>query len=79
MPAAMVHGGCGVLLMTTTKFASQQTIKIHKITKPMQSKPSPSQPYPTQNNKTKIQAKSTMPTNILLHQTKLPLRYSFSK
>ena len=27
MPAAMVHGGGGVLLMMTTKFASQQTIK----------------------------------------------------
>ena len=33
MPAAMVHGGGGVLLMMTTKFASQQTIKKHKITK----------------------------------------------
>ena len=28
MPAAMVHGGSGVLLVMTTKFASQQTIKI---------------------------------------------------
>ena len=28
MPTAMVHGGSGVLLMMTTKFASQQTIKI---------------------------------------------------
>ena len=28
MPAAMVHGGGGVLFMMTTKFASQQTIKI---------------------------------------------------
>ena len=28
MPAAMVHGGGGMLLMMTTKFASQQTIKI---------------------------------------------------
>ena len=27
MPTAMVHGGGGVLLMMTTKFASQQTIK----------------------------------------------------
>ena len=34
MPAAMLHGGGGVLLMMTTKFASQQTIKKHKITKP---------------------------------------------
>ena len=33
-PAAMVHGGGGVLLMMTTKFASQQTINKHKITKP---------------------------------------------
>ena len=33
MPAAMVHGGGGVLLMMTTKFASQQTIKKYKITK----------------------------------------------
>ena len=28
LPAAMLHGGGGVLLMMTTKFASQQTIKI---------------------------------------------------
>ena len=28
MPAAMVHGGGGVMLMMTTKFAEQQTIKI---------------------------------------------------
>ncbi len=28
MPAAMVHGGGGVLLMMTTKFALQQSIKI---------------------------------------------------
>ncbi len=27
MPAAMVHGGGGVLLMMTTKFALQETIK----------------------------------------------------
>ena len=27
MPAAMLHGGGGVLLMMTTKFESQQTIK----------------------------------------------------
>ena len=58
MPAAMVHGGGGVLLMMTTKFASQQTIKKHKITNPMQSKPLFSQPYPTQNNNTKSQAKT---------------------
>ena len=53
MPAAMMHGGGGVLPMMTTKFASQQTIKKHKITKPMQSKPLFSQPYPTQNSNTK--------------------------
>ena len=29
MPAAMVHGGGGVLFMMMTKFASQQTIKKH--------------------------------------------------
>ena len=34
MPAAMVHGGGGVLLMMTTKFASQQTIKISQNYKP---------------------------------------------
>jgi hypothetical protein len=28
MPAAMVHGGGGVLPMMTTKFKKQQTIKI---------------------------------------------------
>ena len=79
MPAAMVHGGGGVLLMMTTKFASQQTIKKHKITKPMQSKPLFSQPYPTQNNNTKSQAKATIATITLLHETNLPLRYSLSK
>ena len=68
MPAAMVHGGGGVLLMMTTKFASQQTIKKHKVKKPMQSKPPPSQPYPTQNNNTKSQAKTAMPTNTQYHQ-----------
>ena len=34
MPAAMLHGGGGVLLMMTTKFASQQTIKISQNHKP---------------------------------------------
>ncbi len=33
MPAAMMHGGNGVLLMILTKFASQETIKNTKITK----------------------------------------------
>ncbi len=79
MPAAMVHGGNGVLLMMMTKFASQQTIKKHKITNQMQSKPPPSQPYPTQNNNTKSQAKMTMATNTLLHQTNLPPRCSSFK
>ncbi len=59
MPAAMLHGGSGVLFMMTTKFASQQTIKKHKITKTMQSKLPPSQQYPPQNNNTKSQAKTT--------------------
>ena len=71
MPAEMVPGGGGVLHMMTTKFASQQPINKHKITKQMQSKPPPSQPYPTQNNNTKSQAKTTIATNNLLHQTKL--------
>ncbi len=89
MPAAMVHGGGGVLLMMTTKFASQQTIKIsqnyrtnamkHKITKRMQSKPPLSQLYPTHNNNTKSQAKTTIATNTLLHQTNLLSRRSCSK
>ena len=30
MPAAMVHGGGGVLLMMTTKFVLQETYKIYK-------------------------------------------------
>ena len=59
MPAATVHGGGGVLLMMTAKFASQKTIKNYKITKPMQTKPPHSQPYLTQNNNTKSQAKTT--------------------
>ena len=79
MPAAMVHSCGGVLLIMTTKFASQKTIKNQKITNPMQSKPPSSQPYPTQNNNTKSQAKTTMPTNTLLHQTTLPPRCSSSK
>ena len=32
MPAAMVHGGGGVLLMITTEFAPQQTINKHNFT-----------------------------------------------
>ena len=71
MPAAMVHGGGGVLLIMTTKFASQETSKRHKVTKQMQSKPPPSQPYPSQNNNTKSQAKTTIATNTLLHQSNL--------
>ena len=79
MPAAMMHGGGGVLLIMTTKFASQETSKRHKVTKPMQSKPPPSQPYPSQKNNTKSQAKTTIATNSLLHQTKLPPRFSTFK
>ncbi len=79
MPAAMVHGGGGVLLMMTAKFASQKTIKNYKITKPMQSKPPHSQPYLTQNNNTKSYAKTTNATNTLLHQPNLLPRYSTSK
>ncbi len=30
MPAAMVHGGCGVLFMMTTKFKKQETYEEHK-------------------------------------------------
>ena len=79
MPAEMVHGGGGVLLMMTTKFASQESIKKHKITKQMQTKPPPSHPYPTQNNNTQSQAKTNVATNTLLHQTNLQLRSSSSK
>ena len=61
MPAAMVHGGGGVLLMMTTKFASQQTIKISQSYKTNAIKKPPSQPYPTQNNNTKSQAKTNHP------------------
>ena len=72
MPAAMLHGGGGVLLMMTTKFATQITIRKHKVTKQMRSKHPPSQPYQTQNNNTKSQAKTTIATNTLLHQTNSP-------
>ncbi len=65
----MVHGGGGVLLMMMTKIASQQTVKKHKIIKPIQSTPLFSQQYPTQNNNTKKQAKTTIATNTLFHQT----------
>ena len=73
MTTAMMHGGGGVLLMMTTKFASQRTINKYKNT---QSKPLFSQPYPTQNNNTITQAKTTMTTNTLLHQTNLQPRSS---
>ena len=33
MPAAMVHGGGGVLLMMTTNFKSQETNETHQIPK----------------------------------------------
>jgi hypothetical protein len=53
--AAMVHGGGGgVLFMMTTKLASQQTIKKHKVTKQNSMEAlSFKQPHPTQNNNTK--------------------------
>ena len=55
MPAAMMHGGGGVLFMMTTKFASQQTNKKHMNRKTNVIKaPSPSQPCPPQINKHKI-------------------------
>ncbi len=60
LPAAMRHDCGGVLLMMTTKFASQETINKHKVKKQMQSKPTPSQPYHTQNNNTKSQANKTL-------------------
>ena len=72
MPAAMLHGGGGVLLMMTTKFASQENIKIYQITKPMQQKPPPSQPYHTQINNTKSAPKSNMTTNAPLHAINSP-------
>jgi hypothetical protein len=73
MPAAMVHGGSGgVLLMMTTKLASQQTIKKHKVTNQNSMEAlSFKQPHPTQNNSTKSQAKKTMAVNTLLLQTNL--------
>ena len=77
MPAAMVHGGGGVLLMMTTKFASQQTINKHKITKQMQSKPPPSQPYPTQNNNTKSQAKTNHPNKHPAPSNKLTVEIQY--
>ena len=55
MPAAMMHGGGGVLFMMTTKFASQQTNKKHMNCKTNVIKaPSPSQPYPPQINEHNI-------------------------
>ena len=58
MPAAMVHGsGGGVLLMMTTKLASQKTIKKTQNYKQTQSKPTPSQPYQIQNKQHKITSK----------------------
>ena len=76
MPAAMMHGGGGVLLMMTTKFASQETNMKHKI---ITKKHPPSQQISPQNKNTKSQAKTTMPTNTLLHQTNLQLRSSTFK
>ncbi len=59
MPAAMMHGGGGVLFTMTTKFASQQTNKKHMNSKTNVIKaPSPSQPYPPQNNEHKITSKN---------------------
>ncbi len=59
MPAAMLHGGGGVLLMMTTKFATQITVRKHKVTKQMRSKHPPSQPYQTQNHKQKQPSQQT--------------------
>ena len=63
MPAAMVHGGGGVLLMMTTEFAPQQTIKKHEITKKCNQSPLPHNHIQlkttTQNHKRKQTSQQT--------------------
>ena len=63
MPAAMVHGGGGVLLMMKTKFASQETIKKHEITKKCKQSPLPHNHIQlkttTQNHKQKQPSQQT--------------------
>ena len=78
MQAAMMHGGGGVLLMMLTKFASQETIKKHKITKNAIKAPSLTtiSNSKQQHKITKSQAKTTMATNTLLHTTNLLPRSS---
>ena len=66
MPAAMMHCGGGVMLMMTTKFASQKTINKHKITKPNAIK-APS--ITTISNNSKQQHKITSKNN---HRNKHP-------
>ena len=65
MPAEMVHGGGGVLLMMTTKFASQQTIKISQNQKPNAIKT----PSLTTTSNSKQQHKITSKNN---HRNKHP-------
>ena len=79
MPAAMVHGGGGVLLMMTTKFASQQTIKKHKITEKCNRSPLPHNHIQLKTTTQNHKQKQTIATNTLLHQTNLLPRSSTSK
>ena len=80
MQAAMVHGGGGVLLMMTTKFASQQTIKISQSYKTNAIKaPSLTTISNSKQNNTKLEAKTTIATNTLLLQSNLLPRSSSFK
>ena len=79
MPAAMMHGGGGVLFTMTTKFASQETNKKHMNSTKCNQSPRSLTTISTTNNNTKSPAKTTMKTNTLLHQTNLQLSSSTFK
>ena len=80
MPAAVVHVGGGVLLMMTTKFASQETKKARSKQDNIEKKIKHQITHNKflHNRQHKSQAKTTITTNTL-HQTNLPPSCSTSK
>ncbi len=74
--AAMVHGrGGGVLLMMTTKLASKQTIKKHKITNECNQSLLQTTISNSKQQHKITSKKTTMATDTLFHQTNLHQRF----
>jgi hypothetical protein len=74
VPAAMMHGGGGVLFMITKKFPSQETNMKHKI---ITKKQPPSQQNSPQNKNTKSQAKTTTEKQLRSPSNELTVEIQF--